>query len=363
MANHTTAGTKLATTSWRVPPVAWVPISLAILAETASNALRAYGLGTHLERFTVSAYGYPVSTAGAVLVVAAFAVTMAQARAAWVALTPGPTRQRIIGGVAALLLLAVSATAMVSHLLEANRSKTGDEGNSRERYDRPAAAHKKASAELDALSKVRTVAEVEAALRVQKVDLVVWRRSNGCQDISLEISRQACDPYLALLPELASAKRKAELETRVESLRGELEKKWRPEEASASEVLATSIWAWIMGMAVVFIATFGTVIFARVEVIPSASEEVEMVVQEAISQPVPPTNGGHRHDIPVNHPVIVALRPGKVGSNDELADRLSESKGEASKKRREVSDYLVERRVGGGRVEIDLKPEVRQALG
>lgn len=350
--------------SWRVPPIAWVPISLGILVETASNALRAYGLGSHLERFTVSMWGKPVSIAGSVFVLAAFAVSIVQARAAWVALTPGPLRQRFIAGVAAILLLTVSVTAMASHLLEAQRSKVGDEGNSRERYDRTDAAHKKASAELKKLDKVRTVAEVEASLRVAKVDMMVWNRSNGCRDISLEASRQACEPYLALLPELAAAKRKADLEPKVESLRQELESKWRPEEASASEAIAAGFWAWVMGMAVVFIATFGTVIFASVEeVVPRAPQETEAADQAAVSQPVPPTNGGHPHDIPVNHPVIVALRRGPAASNDELAARLSCSKGEASKSRREVLSYLVERRTSGGRIEVDLAPEVRQAIG
>ena len=36
------------TTRWRVPALAWVPITLAIGAEAASNVLRAYGLGAHL---------------------------------------------------------------------------------------------------------------------------------------------------------------------------------------------------------------------------------------------------------------------------------------------------------------------------
>lgn len=350
------------TTSWHVSRVAWIPISLGIFAETASNALRAYGLGSHLERFTVSAFGYTVSISGVVLVVAAFAVSIAQARAAWVALTPGPLRQRLVAGAAAIVLLAVSIMAMASHLLEASRTKSGDEANWRSGYDRAASEYKTASAELDGLRKTRTVAQVEAAMQAEKVDLMVWRRSNGCRDISLEATRQACEPYLAHLTELAAAKRKAELEPKVERLRQELEKKLRPEEATASEAVAASIWPWIMGLAVVFIATFGTVIFARVETVHPARDNEEGAEQTAISQPVPPTNGGHHHDIPVDHPVIVALRRGAVASNDELARRLRVSKGEASKTRREVSDYLVER-ADGKRVVIDLKPEVRSAIG
>ena len=45
-----------------------------------------------------------------------------------------------------------------------------------------------------------------------------------------------------------------------------------------------------------------------------------------------------------------------------LADRLGESKGEASKKRGEVRDLLIEQKIGR-RTVIDLKPEIRRALG
>jgi hypothetical protein len=73
-------------THWRIPPAAWVPIGLAVVAEATSNALRAYGLGTHLEAFTTTVAGYTVSVAGVVLVLAACAISLSQARAAWVAM-------------------------------------------------------------------------------------------------------------------------------------------------------------------------------------------------------------------------------------------------------------------------------------
>lgn len=80
---------------------------------------------------------------------------------------------------------------------------------------------------------------------------------------------------------------------------------------------------------------------------------------------VPPTRGGQPIALPadiVEHPVIKALRRGAANSNDELASRLGESKGEASKKRGEVRDLLIERKLGRQTL-IDLKPEVRRALG
>lgn len=77
-----------------------------------------------------------------------------------------------------------------------------------------------------------------------------------------------------------------------------------------------------------------------------------------VSAPVPAPHGGNV----VDHPVVRALRQGAANSNDELAARLGETKGEASKKRGEVRDLLIEQKIGR-RTVIDLKPEVRRALG
>lgn len=85
------------------------------------------------------------------------------------------------------------------------------------------------------------------------------------------------------------------------------------------------------------------------------------VEQPKVSAPVPAPHGGNVVEFAA-HPVIVALRQGAAESNDELADRLGESKGEASKKRGEVRDLLIEQKIGR-RTVIDLKPEIRRALG
>ncbi len=61
---------KTTTTLWRISPLAWAAIAIAVTVEAAINALRAYGLGAHLERFTFTVAGTPVSLAGAVLVAA-----------------------------------------------------------------------------------------------------------------------------------------------------------------------------------------------------------------------------------------------------------------------------------------------------
>jgi len=277
---------KSASRSWRVTPVAYVPIGLAIVAESVSNALRAYGLGLHLDRFTVTVYQHPVSIAGWVLVLAAVAVSLTQTRAAWVALTPsGPARQRIVAGFIAVLLLSISITAMASHILESNRAKTADEGGARARYDRAKAAYDKAAAELTALGDTRPVAVIQTAVQDTKIDMVAWRRSSQCSDITRDDTKEACRPILKLYQERGFAARKLELEPEVARLRAELATLSRPEEASASESTVSMWWAWIMGLGVVMIATFGPVIFASVVPVASVAAEVKA---EPVAVPVPP---------------------------------------------------------------------------
>ncbi|MBL8565890.1 MAG: hypothetical protein JNM89_09250 [Hyphomicrobiaceae bacterium] len=281
-------------TRWRVPPLAWLPIALAVAAETASNALRAYGLGAHLDRFTLSVDGQAVSVAGGVLVLAAIAVSLSQARAAWVALTPSaPARQRVVSGLAAALLLAISVSAMASHILEAQRARTADEGGARGRYDRAKAAHDKAAGELAALSGVRSIADVKAALDAAPVPRTVFVRTKQCTDVTRDDSFRDCKPILDLRQEMGRAIRKAELEPEAKTLRDELARTERPEEATASEQAVSGVWAWIMGLGVVFVATFGAVIFARVDAVPPANDNAAAVpVPLSPIPPVPPGDSG-----------------------------------------------------------------------
>lgn len=318
-------------TCWRVAPVAWLPIALAVLAESISNALRAYGLGMHLDRFTVQIQGYPVSIAGCVLVLAAVAVSLSQARAAWVALTPNrPLRQRIVAAFAAVLLLTISITAMASHILEAQRAKVADEGGARGAYDRTKAAYDKAQTEYDSLGNPRAVAVIQAEVRTVVTDWNAWRRSNECSDITREDSAKACAPVLALYKERGRAARKAELEPELAALRKTLASMQRPEEQSTSELVVAGWWAWIMGLGVVFVATFGTVIFSRTE---TKSAPVPDPVQ---AEPTLPPSGGQKR--PMNKPEALAdlktlLRIGQsVPSQDWLKDRWGlASKGTVSK--------------------------------
>ena len=117
----------------------------------------------------------------------------------------------------------------------------------------------------------------------------------------------------------------------------------RPEEASTSETTVALWWAWIMGFAVVFVATFGTVIFARVDKdsLPAATPAAALPppATAPVQAPKPVTAGGRD---PVTKEQALAdlqrlLAHGTViSSQDELVTRWRVAKGTVS---RWISDW------------------------
>lgn len=258
------------TTRWRVSIVGWAALSLGIIAETTSNALRAYVLGAHLHDRTITYHGVSVSLAGAVLVLGAVAVALAQARAAWVALAPGLLlRQRIVAWVAVMLLMSISILAMASNLLEAQRAKGGSETGAASGYRRTEAAYKNAAAHLAKLGQPRPVSVVQAEIASTQIDMVVWRRSKQCSEIDREDTKTLCDPILKLYRERGAAAEKMELEPKVEQLRLALADMPPPAaEPSWIEAAVSNWWAWLMGLGLVLVATFGSTLYATVDVAP-----------------------------------------------------------------------------------------------
>ena len=287
------------TTSWRIAPAGWLVLSLAIAAETFSNGLRAYGLGSHLDRFTVSYQGYTVSLAGAVLVLAAVAVSLSQARAAWVALTPGrPARQRVVAGLMAALLLAVSITAMASHILEAQRAKDGDEKGAAGDYRRAEAAYNKANAELGRLTNARTTTEIRADMDRVRIKPSVWAATRECTDAELlkgNVNGGACKPILDLRAEMGSAIRKAELEPEASRLAQALAGMKPPmATATLTEQNLGGYWGWIMGLAVVLLATFGSVIFATATTVQAPAPTRQPLPEIDDEDALPPSISGNQ---------------------------------------------------------------------
>lgn len=343
------------TTTWRISPAAWVPITIAIIAEATSNALRAYGLGTHLEAFTLSAYGYGVSIAGLVLVMAAVAVSLSQARAAWIALLPGTARQRIVAGLVAVLLLAVSITAMASTILEAQRAKTTAESDIRGKYNRAQSAYETANTELKNLvaANVRTVSQVQADIDSVKVSAKILEYTNGCTSFEKDLAQfhGSCRPLLLLRSQMADAQRKAELEAKVPHLQTEADALKPTEQAAAAEARTSEAWGWIMGFAVVFVATFGPVIFASAEASealpngPEATAEpidhggpgVEAKVSDLSNGGAPMAPGLH----PPPKPADRSKRPKRSFTLDEIRTDLMvrNATGRAFNSQREAADH------------------------
>lgn len=295
----------IATTRWRIPPVAYVPIGLAIGAEAISNGLRAYGLGENLEAFTVSVLGVPISLAGGVLVMAAAAVSVSQARAAWVMCAPGPWQRRAIGALFTALLVTVSVTALRSHIQDAERAKIGEQTKATNDYKNAKGAYDRALAEYEKVKDAATPASVQARMDAIPVDASIRKKTNNCTDVTREASRRECAPVTAMAPALADANRKAELELQLPMLKADLDRQHRPEETTEAEADVVSFWGWLMGLGVVLLATFGAVLFAESEVVSepeTVSEEAPRSVPASpeIPKSVPPTprkgRGGRKAD-------------------------------------------------------------------
>lgn len=323
---------------WRIPALAWIAIAIAVAAEACINALRAYGLGQHLERFTVhvSAFGWDghVSIAGVVLVFAAVAVSLSQARAAWIAFAPGAMiRQRVLGIPLTALLLSVSVTAMAITLYEAQRAKTADETGQTKRYDRAKGAFDDVTGQVNALKRFgdkkdalpRPREAVQAEIERLKIDWGIWSRSKKCTDISREESKDACAPVLALYEEQGAFASLVQLEPKLLKAKADLDALPRPEEASASEMTITDVWNVLMGIAVVVIATFGSVLFARP--VETNAPDVPTLEQRMAAFDV------DQHVGTINGRVIEAPKPGvkpmmqKTTSIERTASKSLELKG------------------------------------
>lgn len=288
------------TTRWRIAPAAWPIIAAAMLAESLSNALKAYGLGTHLAAFTVPLWGVEVSLAGAALVLAAVAMSMSQARCFWTffdATSPKSVRglALLIGG----LCLVVSVTAIASHILEAQRIKTGAETQDSTAYTDAKALYDVAAADFERVKALPSVAEVEAAydeaVKKAGIDANIWRRSNGCTDATTTASRRECEKMPSgFQAKLAAARRKAELQDKLPKLKSDMERHKLTGAATSQEDTAMWAWAWGLGVAIVIVATFGPVIFrTRVVAVSSPGKLPEIPA-------IPANDSGNSGNLPRN---------------------------------------------------------------
>lgn len=341
--------------SWRILPVAWPIIVLSVAAEATSNALRAYGLGVHLEQYAIDISGISVSLAGTVLVAASVAISIAQAVAAKMALT-GKEPQKRTATLALTLFLAVSTTAMISHIMEAQRVKGGDEATKRGAYDRALAEHDALARRIKALRRFgkggKSLPRPDAVIQAQIAKLAAnemsprrWRISKHCTDVTRQSTAEACAPITALFPERAAAAQYAKLSAKLSAAKQRLAGLHRPEAAAAQETIISGLWPWLMGFAVVFLATFGTVLFAVPETVAEETETVSEtvalanVLRQALETPAPrPTpakplpRGGQMTKLEAEQWLTTHLAMGNsLPAQGDLVERFGRPKGTVSK--------------------------------
>lgn len=299
-------------TRWRIAPAAWPIIAAAMMAESLSNALKAYGLGTHLAAFTVPVLGVEVSLAGAALVLAAVAMSMSQARCFWTCFdTAQPKGLRGIAFLIGGLCLAVSVTAIASHILEAQRKKTGAETQDSTAYTDAKGLYDVAAADFERVKSAPSIEEVEAAredaIKKAGIDANIWRRSNGCTDATTTASKRECEKMPSgFTAKLAAARRKAALQVELPKLKADMERHKLTGAATSQEDTAMWAWAWGLGVAIVIVATFGPVIFrSRIEVSGNLPEITTAAQPATLVMSPPPSNGGARRRGRKSDPKVV----------------------------------------------------------
>jgi hypothetical protein len=112
----------------------------------------------------------------------------------------------------------------------------------------------------------------------------------------------------------------------------------RPKKALETEETVAGFWAWIMGLGVVFIAIFGTVIFAKVDPAPASNDNGPTVADTQQTSfggmPLPPPDGGKRaysrHEARADVIALVNRRQ-PIPSQDMLSDRWGVPKGTTSR--------------------------------
>lgn len=289
-------------TKWRYSPLALCGVGLAFAAEAAANAIRGYGLGAHELPYTITFQGHALSVTGVAMTVAALALSLAQTKAATKVLRPG-TRWpiRLVSGLTALVLIFVSACAMSSHMLAAMRGFGSDQATARATFDRAKDAFDAAQADFQKVKDADTVEAVQARISAAGIDANIWRKTNGCTDVTRKSSQKECAPFFKLQPALAAAESKADLLAKLPALQAKLDALKRPAPQSDAEAFVNSAWAWAAAFAIILVATLGPALFAEEVDVPAAIPEQATPVAKSASprkpSHIPPKGGrGRKRD-------------------------------------------------------------------
>lgn len=330
------------------------PRTLAVQLVTLSSAtLSALYYAAQAPDTIIRAYGFEIAPWVIFFAVTAFAINSAKPLMMQVAGTPGRGFfRRATAGFTFMVLFIGSMIAVDGVLMKLRSDWAAGRGGVIDNYKMAKKALTDLEAEMASLGPSRPVGEIAAQIAAYPIEMRVWRRSNKCQDISLDETKALCQPILALYREQGVAARKVELEPKIAEARKKLEGLDPPKSADPQaeawskatgydETLIAYGMVAILGLAIEIVACFGTWIAMR----PSAGTKKVEANDNGPPAPAkeihPPPFYRRPRLVKPEHKVIRALRA--IDSdvcNRELSDLIGESEGETSKSWKEVQDQL-----------------------
>lgn len=255
---------------------------VAVLAQSASNAIFAYELGGV---FVATVYGVRIAVDGAVLAAGSVALAVFQAHTATALQREPVARRNPVAWVLLIGCMCYSLGAMSSHVLKLQRHQNKDIAVARQAYDAAAGnqraafeayqtakrAHDASVADLQRATAVRSVAEIQAEISSVRINPRAWRDTDQCSKFPTAWHKQKCDPILDLYRERAAAASRtdrgadaAHARKRLDAAREKLaaandglRRAVKPEARWHAEMVLAQLLPWIVAIALELIGTFG----------------------------------------------------------------------------------------------------------
>jgi hypothetical protein len=188
----------------------------------------------------------------------------------------------------ACLLAFISMIAVDGLMLKLRTDTSGGLTHVQSTWDRAESAYKGAVSELASIGKVEPIAKLEAEL-AGSVPVAVWTRTAKCTDITKTASREACEPALRIMQQIATAQRVATLEQQRDQAKKVLDTTQRPAAADpqvealsralkgygVNETIILLALTWLVGLAVELVSCFG------IALLSSGRDEAESAPEPA----------------------------------------------------------------------------------
>lgn len=130
--------------------------------------------------------------------------------------------RRAAAGLVFAVLFVASMIAVDGMLVKMRSDWAGDRSGAMQAHARAKAELARLTAELAKVASAPTIAEVKAQMDAAPVARHVFRRTEGCTDVTRPASFAACKPILELRKTMASAIRKAEIEPALAAARAQV---------------------------------------------------------------------------------------------------------------------------------------------